>query len=269
MSHDHPKSTERLFKLTRFRWEFLRRNVAYIRDYDRYVEGMLTYKFPNHARLSKFFVRRACFFIKKYSINFPIHPDIEIPLYDSLSADEVSSLFANTTNQIHETVELSKKSQNISKLSEVFQSLCISSVDVTNQGVTQDLFGNISFRKKSVALSDPRIDPILRINIDTRSDSQLIELQVKSILSAYKSELFNKKNHRKQIKKYQMYLDVFDLREAGSTYKEIAEKVYPKEYKKYMKFYKNKYDLEPLIEKVASNYESAVQLINGRFKIIE
>ena len=68
---------------------------------------------------------------------------------------------------------------------------------------------------------------------------------------------------RRRLDQYATYLLVWDLRQEGRTFKEIAQKVYPTEYKAYQQTPRG---YNPILQRVRDHYSQAKELIEQGYK---
>jgi hypothetical protein len=61
---------------------------------------------------------------------------------------------------------------------------------------------------------------------------------------------------------------VYELRKERKSYREIAKKVFPKEYKSFTQYSDKHEDVAPVIEKVKNNLFACQELVDGGYKII-
>lgn len=107
----------------------------------------------------------------------------------------------------------------------------------------------------------------LQIKIDvTRSQKELVAYITQAIrlhrdkLSRIGSVSVTKTRTRRRLDQYPVYLRVWDLRQAGRTFREIAQEIYPKEYPHHPT------PRDPINQRVQDHFRRAEALIHGDYK---
>ena len=107
---------------------------------------------------------------------------------------------------------------------------------------------------------------VLQTDDVTRSQKELLPYITKAIrlhrdkLSRTGSVSGTKTRTRRRLDQYSVYLRVWDSRQAGRTFREIAQEIYPKEYPHHP------VPRNPIIQRVLDHFRRAEALIQGGYK---
>jgi hypothetical protein len=111
----------------------------------------------------------------------------------------------------------------------------------------------------------------LVLAVDADANIENIIEEVRSFVTVWKnkrSRVIKKKRRRVRVEEYARYLKVYELRKERKSYREIAKKVFPKEYKSFTQYSDKHEDVAPVIEKVKNNLFACQELVDGGYKII-
>ncbi|MBI3616536.1 MAG: hypothetical protein HY211_08510 [Candidatus Omnitrophica bacterium] len=118
----------------------------------------------------------------------------------------------------------------------------------------------------SYPMKDSHLSPVL---IDLRAPDDTILASLKSALPSLRvnRQVPTPKTTKHRFDAYEQYLQVFDMRQAGRTWPEIAEALDPKGYRKH-KGWRSKPDFggdprNPVTMRVKGQYQAACRLIEG------
>ena len=266
------------------RWEFLRMNKSYQKDFkDKFINCSKPAPEYSENKVEK---KKYKYFRQKYSIEFPINPKYS---YGELSAyvggikpklimREFGVIFAfKELHSIAMGKSLLTKDREIRLLANTDSVIFSHLVDHCNITIDKkdDEIILYKFWEKDGKYFTKIIDPketedidVSRVMIafDISKPTPEIVKAFKGVLGGWKNVYKKAHGERMQFDIYDRYRKIYSLR--NKPLRIIAETVYPKEYKQVMKFYHNKYDFEPLFEKIKANLKAAEKLVNGGYKKI-
>jgi hypothetical protein len=180
---------------------------------------------------------------KKYQIEFPYDPSIP---FSSLKPKSVDKFMLHADVKPLPSVML--KHLGIDR---------VNSKDFDRHDVVEQLL-----------LEDPELPRNavkLNIVVDITRRKEIIFEEFSQIISW----LHKKVPSQTRFNEYDRYLKVYDLHKQGKNYREIAKAVYPKLCPKKTKDHVlNKYDWDPIIEKVKKNLKACQALIDGGYQKI-
>lgn len=248
------------FLLTRYKWEFLRRNKTYIRFYQDW-EKIKKRKNLNHfeemyeGKSQRISLATS---IKFGTVGLPMDPGINLPDWERYS----KAFMVQRKNPAQMTdnmrYDIAKVVWFVGFLNT--QPLIFSTNEKLIFPTGADGMPQTYFNQNRKALEGR----YLTVRIDLNAPSQKI---LKLIGEAVRRIKENRPKRQKRIRYelYDRYLRIYDLRESGKTYREIAGEVFPREFKEFSKTRRNKYDFAPLTEKVKSGFVSCKGLISGDY----
>ena len=282
-----PKKTKNEYKkeeffLAVYRWEFLRRNKDYIKDFIKSQKTLENIsrkiRTPAQRKKNSRSVKRSLeklsnYFILTYGINSPESPDFSaLQLLMGFNKDKENTSSELTYKDIEKFFRKYKaakiKVENMGWLPHGVS--CLTPVDrerVNSKG--QSIF---------VPLTDEEVKRQnfirVEINLDVRKERLIPALE--EIINKWQEErrrVINKKESRIRLRNYEEYLKVWDLHQQEKTIQEIARSVYPNQYKiptSNSGKTESHYDLnENLLSKVRKQLEAAKEIIEGQFRKIK
>ena len=222
------------FRLVKYKWEFLRRNRKYIRDFKKRCFPIKEYNYVIAKKRNK---EDEGYFQQKYDYNGRLNPIFSFEdLVKKRSPD--GHLPEYVQNGLLTLVI------NTQQISSIKTSLMpISCHHITNTDITlQTKNGTPYFllltgaeipkkRKFNPAKYDFH-DITVRINLNASKES--IYRKIKQTVNMWKCvyDKHHMPKQRNRFKKYETYLRIYDLSQQKKTYREIAKIVYKDEYKK-------------------------------------
>ena len=265
-------------KIRWYQWEFLRRNPDYKRDYDEFMARFGPWfrkrgfwyqlqrgdaKYTSRDLLSYFNniwppIKEIC---AKWCISDPFPPEwtFDARGYHAYAPGRVVSLPTGYTSEraafLWTTwntgpVELVRGNQN-TPFSVRFK-------------MQQRTINQVNKSQGKLHTPDPRL---LLLTVDvTRPQKELVPDILSAIrlhrdkLSRTASVSVTKTRTRRRLDQYPVYLRVWDLRQAGRTFPEIAREIYPKEYPHHPT------PRDPINQRVQDHFRRAEVLIHGGYK---
>jgi len=244
-----------------FKWEFLRRNKEYIKDYKEKISKKI-------AVANEVPTKVLLYFRKKYDIFFPINPKYSMQhLWKRYNDD-------NLVQAAIDGLMLSKVAnddifsmQNKSTLDSVISHYVYGThktiiVNKNKEKVIMDLSN-----PKRLLLSHPskvNFDSI-EIHVNLRASRNAIREGVIAVAMLWKEAYdeghkINPKDDRTHYGKYNEYLRVYDKKnKTGWTFETMAEKEYPDDLDHFDKH----------VQRLKRNYQAAKALINGGYKHLD
>ena len=266
-------------KVAYYRWEFLRRNEEYIKDFNKY--------FPNFEKIApewkKPGLKEAEEFYEKYSINFPINPkysfwEIRDYIEKINPKDYVKEAGLKIAFKELEYIKMgeSKKGRPCAAFSPVIYSYLM---DSNNCVLSEDEKGRVAlcnfwqekngkFKSKLIEGEDLEDFDVSRItvHIDISQPTHEIIKAIKNILSKWKKIYLKKHPTRVRMKEYDKYLEIYDLRKKSR--REIAKEVYKNEYNRLVNCNRNSCNFMPVFQKISENLKAAEKIVEGGYKNI-
>lgn len=244
-------------KIAYYRWEFLRRNEEYIKDFKARIlrNNPRTVVFAEDDKIISFFSR-------KYYIYLPLNPNYS---FNDLSKVSSTKEFKNKFSLSVALLNLTK--QNIRKNEVIYlpeSEAIIDSYPTENPNIgVSRVYGKqrITFVDKTATTLDenPFLDDYdgdisrICIEVDLTMPRRMIDSDIKKEISLW-LWLYQKEHKKKRLKISSIYDDMlksYDLRKKGLSLKTITKKVYPRQNS----------DLKSAIERVRYNINKAKELI--------
>jgi len=256
MAKPSKKEIEKRIKESfKYRWEFLRRNKNYQKDYDRWEQyERPTWETPKSPYPEIF---------KKY-----LFPPLDYKLsYKELLKERDKQIKKHSTGNGLTTKEEERCwayewcSSDISGDSMVVQ-MCYDDLKAPF-GIGDDLEERLDVQKYSD-------DETIKISINLEYPKEIILNEVEYWIDFYnyiRKEYDKIPQKRKRLKEYQKYLDVYDLKTKKKNYDQIVQTVFKKDYEKATGM-GEELDLDSVITKAKRYYREAKRLVNGGYKEI-
>ncbi len=187
------RSKDYIEEINRLKWECIRRNEYFIKDYSRFEKGKRTSFTSRKSKGKHFIIKQLQYFSKKYGICFPLSPNKKFPAL--LGAG-------------------------------FFDPIAVRVLEPGEPELLLPIRGGITpeegrlLRKKLRTIT-------LRVNLDF--PKEIIIQQVKYKIQAcnkLRKRFSPPKTNRKRIDKYSHYLEVFDLHNRGRSNEALAKKFY-------------------------------------------
>lgn len=236
-------------KSFRYRWEFVRRNVEYQKDYKAWESfEKPSWETPKSPFMDIFI---------KYEIP-PLNYELN---YDKLT-EEVWRVSRQTKSDWAQLINKEKEryiAHNWVLSSGSSLMVCLGD-NAIYSSFPED------FANTKLANTETRIT----LTIDLRYPLEMILAGVELEIWGYKAishlEYVPIPIKRKRFEEYDKHLEIHDFKKAKMKRKEIAEKVYPEACK--LARESGDWNLESLVEKVKRQYNEAKKLVNGGYKDI-
>lgn len=267
------KCAEPYMEIAHWKWEFLRHNEDYKKDFSKYciVDGPINYvhgDIVGHAEDGK--ARKH--FVDEYNIVSPLNPkysfDELIKINESKPGDVLSmSLLALSS------IELTSKEGDTRFSFDAIQdhSANKGKIRIESNGDGEvTLVGSSKNQKREVL--DPKTTNFRTIEVTINLDASIgdIKREINVVVAEWKGlyDSCHTEKWRNQYARYSDYIKIYELKKEGKGIREIAKEVFPDDYKKVMKTYRNSYDFDPLKEKINASYKACQDLIKSSYKKI-
>ena len=211
------------------RWESMRRSKEYIEDYNNYRKTCddIYIKSKSADTVNEYEKEQIRFFAEKYRIAFPLDPSISTWFPEEFSSQQ-GSLVASLWNKdkpklINETLSYWIKGV-----------ICLDS----DKHIVGAPYGEVP-DYEPLTEEELRKKDSIKVVIDLNSPLPKIKKEVGRIVEHWqklRSKVVSQKLPRLRLKEYKVYLEIYDLRTKDKfTFKEIAKRKFPKEYKEELK----------------------------------
>lgn len=227
------------------KWEFLRRNKAYIKDYEKYA---------GENNYDKWFD----FFQKKYGILSPLNP--KVSFFESVKESKKIRI-----------KNKGKRSSFAKRFAKVKYALIAEylhywakgafCLDNDNHYVSHDIDGNVD----TEPLSDNEIKEkdAIKILIDLDAPLRRILSETQKIVKQWqerRSKVVKNSANRLRLSEYKRYIEVYDLKNQGWAWDELAEKFYEMDVERG--------DINYAKRKVKRDYGRCKKIIDGDYRQI-
>ncbi|MCK5590385.1 MAG: DUF2285 domain-containing protein, partial [Candidatus Pacebacteria bacterium] len=111
----------------------------------------------------------------------------------------------------------------------------------------------------------------LRLCLDMTISTEELLRSVHKAIKNYKPFMRKhcKAKKRTQLGVYEHYLEIYDLKSQGKTTDAIAKQIFPEEYAELKQIPRNKYDIDPLRDRISKTLKACKKLIGGDYKKIK
>ena len=283
------------------KWEFLRRNKKYIQEYNNYIATCRKIQekaFSSNPKLGAYKKEQLRFFKLKYGIKIPKDPNISFfklrkslkkPFWDALD-DDWNTLRNDMRrfdkrNKFHRKVNLKNTKKAKKNLPSFESSLSPEKPNYLSGKykaiLLHTVVHNFISRDSAVISLDEYVEnssdkefkkalglETMKVTINSNAPIKKIIKDMGWMIKSwyqFRNRATDNTQKRLRLKKYETYLQIYDLRKQQKTYREIARIVYKDEYDKYTKYTSKKYDIQPLTEKVKNNLKACRKLIDGDY----
>ena len=253
------KIHDKLEEFFKYKWEFLRRNEKYIKDfYDRY---------PKTVMIAKDIKNRK-YFYKNFGILVPLNPGYTL---NQLVLSPDRERFRLAIDGLGYGVLIPEKDTDQEFLPVFEHSIYKTKISLYDHNIRKYVLVDRSKNNK-IKIYDINKVPFdcIQVAINLKLSKDEIRSSLLEVVFRYK-DIYDKVNHinprehRDQYAKYDAYLNIYDLVEAQKreplrkrlSFEKIAALVYPEEE-----------ELDSSTQKTKRNYYAAVALVNGGYKKI-
>jgi hypothetical protein len=258
-----------------YQWEFLRRNADYradyaqlIRDFGKWFEDKGYWwdrsAFPYWGEEWKYFCRHIAprfeVISKKWLIERPISPDWNFSEYGlHREGDLIICVPTGCTPAGRPSWELDEyipaedndPVRVAARLEEAFAKIPDIIVEFSPRGRR--------YLRMEFDLSEPR-------QRNQERFEQELEIGMRLYKAWHGQDQAKDKKTRRRLADYESYLRVWDLRQQGRTFAQIAKQIFPLEYERYVR--KGEGRLNPVTKRTRDHFLRAQELISGGYKQI-
>ncbi len=266
---------ENFLRIVGYKWEFMRRNSKYISDFKKMCNpAPALNNVLGEPRKDEY----KAYFRRKYNSFRPLNPKFSFKELISIKNNEGKLppyILGGFLDLID--VDLTDIKNPASLKTSIMPIKChhIYKSDITLKKLSdgkvcfRDLMGCEVDKKQFDPTTADFHDIVIRINLN--APKLMIDRRVKEITTLWKTKYdfyYPRTRKRKRYEEYETYLKIYDLRQQGKTYRQIAQIVYPNDYKRATEHDTRKYAIQKVTERVKNNLNACSRLIKGDYKII-